>query len=116
MNALCRLWKDEGGFVVSTELVLVATILVLSMIVGMKKISSQVLAEMSDVANAIGFLNQSYYYDGAWYWTWGTVPASWGGTGPFIDGVDVIAGDYNPINTNAIPSTEFGVAPYVQSY
>lgn len=114
MSTLTRLWNDEAGFVISTELVLVATILVLSMIVGMKKISSQVLAEMSDVANAIGFLNQSYYYDGAWYWSFGRIPASWGGTGPFIDGVDVIAGDYSPIYTNTIPSTEFGVAPYVQ--
>ena len=116
MNVLWRLWRDEGGFVVSTELVLVATILVLSMIVGMKKISSQVLAEMSDVANAIGFLNQSYYYDGAWYWAFNAIPASWGGTGPFVDGVDIIAGDYVPIYTNAIPSTEFGAAPYVQSF
>lgn len=116
MNVLGRLWRDEVGFVISTELVLVSTILVLSMIIGMKKISSQVLGEMSDVANAIGFLNQSYYYDGAWYWTFNAIPASWGGTGPFIDGVDIINGDYLPINTNAIPSTEFGAAPYVLAY
>ena len=116
MNAVRRIWEEEEGFVISTELVLVSTILVLSMIVGMKKISSQVLGEMSDVANAIGFLNQSYFYDGAWYWTINGIPASWGGTGPFIDGVDVINGDYVPINTNAIPSTEFGAAPYVQTF
>src|SRR5579872_1832060 len=82
MSVLRQLWVDEAGFIISTELVLVATILVLSMVVGMKKISSQVLAEMSDVGNAIGFLNQGYSFAGATFTSGdGCLQASWSGTG-----------------------------------
>ena len=34
MKLLRRLWTDEAGFVVSTELVLVATVLVIGLLVG----------------------------------------------------------------------------------
>jgi hypothetical protein len=107
MSGLRQLWADESGFVVSTELVLVATILVLSMAVGMKKISSQVLLEMSDVANAIGFLNQSYSFAGATFTASdGSLLASWSGTGQFQDTVDSGAGDYTSIAVNVAAGTE----------
>ncbi len=107
MRALKRLWADEAGFIISTELVLVATILVLSMVVGMKKISSQVLAEMSDVGNAIGFLVQDYSFAGATFTDGaGCVEASWSGTGLLPDSIDFGNGDYTSINTCVIPGTE----------
>ena len=107
MSALKQLWADEAGFVISTELVLVATILVLSMVVGMKKISSQVLAEMSDVGNAIGFLDQSYSYAGATFTAGdGSILASWSGTGQLQDSIDIGAGDYTSIAVNVIPGAE----------
>jgi hypothetical protein len=107
MSALKQLWADEAGFVISTELVLVATILVLSMVVGMKKISSQVLLEMSDVANAIGYLNQGYSYAGASFTAGdGSMLASWSGTGTLQDSVDTGAGDYTSIAVNVTPGAE----------
>jgi hypothetical protein len=57
--ALARaFWKDERGFIVSAELVLVSTITVLSMIVGLTSISQAVNNELLDVANAFNAVNQ----------------------------------------------------------
>jgi hypothetical protein len=107
MGVFRQLWSDESGFVVSTELVLVATILVLSLVVGMKKISSQVLAEMSDVANAIGFLNQGYSFAGATFTASdGSLLASWSGTGQLQDAIDSGAGDYAAIAVNVAAGAE----------
>jgi Flp pilus assembly pilin Flp len=64
MKMLHRLWADEAGFVVSTELVLVATTLAIGMIVGLTTVRDQVVQELGDFALAIGNVNQSYVYDG----------------------------------------------------
>jgi Flp pilus assembly pilin Flp len=64
MRCAHSLWRDEQGFVVSTELVLVATLLVLAMVVGLQSVRDAVLAELADVAFAIGSLNQSYSFAG----------------------------------------------------
>lgn len=61
---LRTLLNDEAGFIVSAELVLVATILVIGLIVGMSEIQHAVVAELNDVADAIGNLNQSYCFTG----------------------------------------------------
>ena len=74
-----RLWNDEAGFIVSAELVLVATILVIGMIVGLVVIRNQVVQELVDVGEAIGSLSQTYGFGGIYkvdcamtdgsYWT-----------------------------------------------
>ncbi len=64
MRLLQNLWKDEAGFVVSTELVLIATILVIGMIVGLATVRNAVVQELGDVAMAIGNINQSFQYSG----------------------------------------------------
>jgi len=56
--------KKQAGFIVSAELVLIATILVIGMIVGMVAIRDALTAEMGDVAEAIGALDQSYVDNG----------------------------------------------------
>jgi len=56
--------KKEAGFIVSAELVLIATILVIGMIVGMVAIRDATVAEMGDVAEAIGAIDQSYSFEG----------------------------------------------------
>ena len=56
--------KNQAGFIVSAELVLIATILVIGLIVGMVAIRDALTAEMGDVAEAIGKLDQSYYFEG----------------------------------------------------
>ena len=61
---LQRLWNDEFGFIISAELVLVATILVIGIIVGMSEVQHAVVEELNDVGDAVGSLNQTYGYTG----------------------------------------------------
>jgi hypothetical protein len=61
---LRKLWNDEAGFLVSAELVLVATILVIGLIVGLIEVQASVLHELNDVGEAIGSINQSYSFPG----------------------------------------------------
>jgi Flp pilus assembly pilin Flp len=56
--------RDEGGFIVSAELVLVATILVIGLIVGLSEVQHAVVSELNDVGDAIGSLNQCYFFSG----------------------------------------------------
>jgi Flp pilus assembly pilin Flp len=58
------LLNDEAGFIVSAELVLIATIVVIGLIVGLSEIQHAVVSELNDVADAVGSLNQSYYFSG----------------------------------------------------
>lgn len=59
-----QLLNDEAGFIISAELVLVATILVIGLVVGLSEIQHAVVSELNDVADAVGQLNQSYSFSG----------------------------------------------------
>lgn len=61
---LRTLLTDEAGFIVSAELILIATVLVIGLIVGLSEVQHAVVTELADVSKAIGSLNQSYYYSG----------------------------------------------------
>jgi len=65
MNLTMALFRDEAGFIVSAELVLVATICVVGLVVGLSEIAWGVNEELEDVGSAVGSLNQSYAYQGA---------------------------------------------------
>ena len=58
------LWNDEAGVILSAEIVLIGTILVLGMIVGLVELQCAVVAELSDLSSAIGNLDQSYQISG----------------------------------------------------
>jgi hypothetical protein len=65
MKALtCKLWNDDAGFIVSSELVLVGTIVVLGMVVGLSELSHGINQELEDVGSAFGAINQSFCYRG----------------------------------------------------
>ena len=64
MRVLMQVWRDETGFVVSAELVLIATILVIGMIVGLASLRDQVVQELGDVGAAISQVVQSYSWSG----------------------------------------------------
>ena len=57
---LKQLWNDAAGFIISTELLLIFTILVLGLVVGLVNVRNAVLSELTEVAAAIVSLNQSY--------------------------------------------------------
>lgn len=61
-NFLSQLWSDECGFVVSSELVFVATLLVIGLTTGFSAIRNQVVGELADVADAVSELDQSYSF------------------------------------------------------
>ena len=59
-----KLYADEAGFIISSELILVATITVLAMVVGLAEVRSAVSEELEDVGSAVGAMQQSYWYEG----------------------------------------------------
>ncbi|MDA0586713.1 MAG: hypothetical protein O2820_02465 [Planctomycetota bacterium] len=61
-NMLTRLWADDAGFIVSTELMITATLLVIGLLVGQVTLRDAVLSELGDLAQAINDTNQSYSY------------------------------------------------------
>lgn len=64
MSFVRTLWNDESGLILSAELVLVCTILVLGLLVGMVELQCAIVGELSDLASAFGNLNQSYNHSG----------------------------------------------------
>lgn len=63
-NNCIALWNDEAGFIVSTELVLVATIAVIGLVVGLSEVAHAVGNELNDVGEAVGSINQSFCFGG----------------------------------------------------
>ncbi|MDA0285045.1 MAG: branched-chain amino acid aminotransferase [Planctomycetota bacterium] len=59
-----KLLNDEAGFLISAELILISTVLVLGMVVGLSEVSRAVNQELNDLASAFGSVNQSYRYAG----------------------------------------------------
>ena len=56
--------KKQKGFIVSIELIFLATILVIGLLAGWVMLRDTTLGELQDVANAVGSINQSYTYNG----------------------------------------------------
>ena len=64
MKTMLRMWNEETGAIVSAEIVLVATILVIGVIVGLKSVRDSVVTELADVAQALANVDQSIFYSG----------------------------------------------------
>ena len=95
---LLALWKDEAGFILSAELVLISTIGVLSMVVGLSEVANAINQELEDVASAFGAVNQSYRYQGL-TGHGGSIDGS-----TFHDTIDLCDGAYDIVGT--APSAE----------
>ena len=63
-SVINRFWNEQDGAIVSAEIMLVATILVIGAIVGLKSVRDSVVTELGDVAQAFANINQSYCYSG----------------------------------------------------
>ena len=57
-----RFCQDENGFVISTELIFIATIVVIGMVTGLVTVRDQVGLELADVADAVSELDQSFSF------------------------------------------------------
>ena len=62
---LRTLWRDEAGFILSAELILIATVVTLALVVGLAEVSNAVNNEMGDMAGAVEGLSQDVWYEGA---------------------------------------------------
>ena len=58
---LKKLWNDDNG-IVALEYMLVATIVGLSLVVGLSAVSRAINLELVETANAIAHIDQSYAY------------------------------------------------------
>jgi len=58
---LKRLWSEETGAIVSAEIMLIMSILVLGVTVGLKSVRDAVVTELADVAQALANVDQSVY-------------------------------------------------------
>ncbi len=56
--------KKQGGFILTAELLLLSLILVIGLIVGLVTMRDAITAEMEDTAEAIGQLDQTYFFEG----------------------------------------------------
>ena len=64
---LKQLWMDEGGAVLSTELILIMVLTVIGMIVGLTALRDAVDYQLADLAGAIANIDVSYSWEGLEY-------------------------------------------------
>lgn len=60
MTLFSRLWHDEDGAVMSTELILLTTLVVIGILVGLVAMRDALVQELGDSGAAINAMNQSY--------------------------------------------------------
>ena len=100
-----KLWNDEAGAIVSAEIVLVATILVIGMVVGLKSVRDAVVTELADVAQAIANIDQSYSFSGVSGHLAATAGAYFLDTTDFCDATDGAAKtDSRCVNVGMTPN------------
>lgn len=61
LNAFLR---DEYGFLISSEMLIIATLMICGVVVGFVSIRDSVVLELHDVSEAIGAVSQSYNIPG----------------------------------------------------
>ena len=64
MKTFARLWKEEAGAILSAEVMMVASILVIGVIAGLSSLRDAVVSELADVAQALANVNQTYSFGG----------------------------------------------------
>jgi hypothetical protein len=64
MSPLKNFFDEENGFIISTEALMLGTIVVIGLLVGIDRIQDSVVQELADFASAIGILDQSFTYTG----------------------------------------------------
>jgi Flp pilus assembly pilin Flp len=61
---LARCWNDDAGALIATEFLFTATVLVIGLVVGLTSLRNAINAELTDLANTILALNQSFVISG----------------------------------------------------
>jgi hypothetical protein len=79
---LLRLWTEDDGFVLSSEMVLYGTVGVVGVTTGYAALRDSVNTELDDVAKALGSTDQSYYVGGVYG------HSAWSAGSAYFDRVD----------------------------
>lgn len=104
-------WRQRTG-VISTELVLVATVLTLGLIVGLKSVRDAVVTELADSAQSIANFDQSYSYSSIRGHGGGTEGSAFGDQLDFCDAPDAPEGPGSRcVNVCIPPGSEGDVGP-----
>lgn len=107
-----KLWRDDRGFVISIELILISTIAVIGLITGLTAVRDAVVSELSDVAGAVQDMNQSYSFNGATGHSGSTAGSDFQDRTDHCDDADDIAGQAdNCITFSVAPSDEGSTGP-----
>ena len=61
---LRKLWDDDSGALIATEWVFLASILILGIITGLVALRQALISELTETAQAILALNQSFSFSG----------------------------------------------------
>ena len=56
--------RNNAGFIVTLEILLISTILVIGLITGLAAVRDATVSELADTASAINQIDQGYSYDG----------------------------------------------------
>ena len=57
-----KLWQDDDGALIATEFLFIAVILVIGLVVGLVYVRNAVTAKLSELAQAVLFLDVSYQF------------------------------------------------------
>jgi hypothetical protein len=80
-----NLWLDNDGFIISSELILVGTVLVIGLLVGIVSVRDQVLLEVRDVAAAMSKTVQTFSFAAVTGHSASTGGSVFGDVGDFCD-------------------------------
>ena len=105
-----NLWNDNRGFIVSIELILIATIVVIGLISGLTAVRDGVVSELSDVAGSVQDLNQSYSYNGVTGHSAAVAGSDFSDNLDFCDDADDAAGQADNCITFTEPPEDEGPA------
>jgi hypothetical protein len=94
-------WNDEHGVIISAELIIILSILVLAMVVGLATLRDAVVTEMADVGAAIGTQDQSYRFTGVVAHAAATAGSTFADANDFCDN----ANSTNNVNSRCILMT-----------
>jgi Flp pilus assembly pilin Flp len=99
---LKKLWKDEAG-IVALEYLVLATIVGLGLIVAAVAVRNSLVAEFTELGNAITALSQEYSYSGISWMGCASTEGSQATDSPDFNTTDTTAGTASTVDVEACP-------------
>lgn len=112
MKIWTQLWRNQQGFAISSELILLATLIAIGLLAGLTAVRDGVVSEISDVAGSVQDLNQSYSFSSLTGHSATNVGSDFQDAIDFCDDADAISGQAdNCIRMNVAPANEGAANP-----